>query len=154
MRYNLSNPDLAGEDPPASGQALGRTLRIASQAIGLVLILAGAYYALWVLAAGISIARDPGELAPALTAMTKTLNLEEAAVPAGESKIPIGRAVSSVVVLLWYLLSTLVALKLVGAGGRLALGVIAERREFLAAMKEFLVTLRAEGTEGQPRKPG
>jgi hypothetical protein len=153
MGSNLLNSDPAGGDGPAPSQTLGRALRIASQVIGLVLILAGAYYALWVLATGVSVVRDPGELTSALTALAKAVNLEEAAVPTGDGKVPIGRVVSGVLLLLWYLLSAWVALMLVRGGGQLVLGVVAERREFLAAMKEFLVTLRAEASEGQPRKP-
>jgi hypothetical protein len=153
MAQNRANPDGVEDDSTAPTQTLGRALRIASQVIGMILIVAGSYYALWVASAALSVAREPGDLTPALTALAKALNLEEAVVPSGESKVPIGRVVAGVLLLLWYLLSATVAIKLIGAGGRLVLGVIAERREFLAAMKEFLVTLRAEGTEGQPQKP-
>lgn len=40
--------------------------------------------------------------------------------------------------------------KVIGVGGQLALGVISERREFLQAMKEFLITARQQGTGSKP----
>jgi len=147
------NPDLADGERTTSAQELARTLRVAGQAIGLALVLIGAYYAWSVIATGLRFAHGSDELEPALEATARQLNLDKATVPAGEEKIPIGRAAAGILLAVWYLVSGWLAIKLVAVGGQLVLGLLAERREFLAAMKEFLVTLRKEGTEGQPRKP-
>jgi hypothetical protein len=153
MGYNIDYPDPSSGEGGLS-QPSGKVLRMIGQAVGLVLLLLGAFYGWSVLAATISALRDPAGLGPTLAAMATTLEMEGVTLPLGESKVPIGRTVAGVLLLLWYMLSAWVAMQLVNFGGRLVLGVIAERREFLAAMKEFLVTLRKEGSEGQHQKPG
>jgi hypothetical protein len=131
---------------PLAAQPFATTLRIVSQVIGLGLILAGSWYALSIIATAIKIARQPSESEPALVEMAKTLKLEGATAPMGEGDIAVDRSASVVALLLWYLLSALISVLLINAGGRLVLGVVSERREFLSAMKEFLVTLRSDGS--------
>jgi hypothetical protein len=145
--YDMSTTDPAVGGSAGPSQTVGWGLRIASQVIGLILILAGAYYALWLVVTAVSYARNPAEMATAVESMAAVLNLQEAAVPVGETKIHIGRTVGGVLLAMWYLLTGAIALGLVSGGGKLVLGVIGERREFLAAMKEFLVTFRTEGAQ-------
>jgi hypothetical protein len=153
LRQRLSGFD-EGRDSDGLGlsKPLGTVFRLTSQAAGLLLIILGAYYALHIVADGIQAARNPADLEPAVEGMVRTLELEKANVPVQDEKVPLGRPVAFVALLLWYGLCALVALKLVGAGGRLVLGIVSERREFLAAMKEFLVTMRTEGSDSQAKK--
>jgi hypothetical protein len=152
MKPNLAPHYPSGPDQAAPSDPFTRGLRIASQVTGLILVLAGAYYAVSILAAAIGFARNPGALEPALTAMAQTLNLTEATVSVGEDRVSLGRTVSAGFVLMWYLLSGWLAYLVMSAGGRLVLGVIGERREFLAAMREFLVSMRAQGAEQSSHK--
>jgi hypothetical protein len=148
----MYNPEFPAGDRTAPAPAIGRTLRIASQSIGLALVLIGAFYAWSVLAASLRFARGSEDLDTALEGMAQKVNLANATLPVGEEKVPIGRSAGAILLVLWYLVTGWLALKLVAVGGQLVLGLLAERREFLAAMKEFLVTLRAEGSAGGPRK--
>jgi hypothetical protein len=126
-------------------------VRIAARVVGVLIILAGGYYAILVLESGIRICRDPSEVATAVTAWNKLLKLEEATVAAGATKIAVGPSAASGMVYAWYFLTGSIALALIGAGGKLVLGSSAQREELLAALKELVQRLRPEDRPPTPR---
>jgi F0F1-type ATP synthase membrane subunit c/vacuolar-type H+-ATPase subunit K len=124
-------------DRPASAISAGNVMRIAGQVAGLVLIIAGGCYALLVVVAVLNIARDPSHMTTLLGTMAKAVGLEETTIVTGQNKIPIGRTVGCVLLIAWYQITAWIALKLVATGGQLVSNASAERREFLAAIKQM-----------------
>jgi hypothetical protein len=116
-------------------------IRVGGQLLGLVLILIGAYYAVLILGACIGVLRDPGQTSASVASMTKTIGLEGAEVPSGKNQIPIGKACAGVLLLLWYQVAAWISLKLMTIGGRM---VTSDRREFLSAMREFMLLTRIQ----------
>ena len=131
------------ENEPASREgSAAKGVRLGGQVFGLILIVVGAYYAVLILGACLSVLRDPGQTSSSVAAMTKTIGLDNAEVSSGKNQIPIGKASAAVLLLLWYQVAAWISLKLITIGGRMVLGVVSERREFLAAMKEFMISTR------------
>ncbi len=122
MSQGVYTPGVTYEDRAAGPSVATRGFHLFGQLIGILLIVAGAYYALSVVSAGIHIIRQPGDLANALEPFAKTMNLEKAIVTVGKNDIPIGRAAAGIFLLMWYLMTTIIALKVVTAGGQLIMG--------------------------------
>src|SRR5262249_32862831 len=123
------------------------------QVIGLLLILVGSYFALSAIVTALGIIRDPAGMGPTLESMAKALGIEQVEIPAGEGKIPVGRLGPASLLPGWHAVVAQISVVLIGAGGKLVAGVFLERREFLGAMKEFLITVRSEGISGRSGKP-
>jgi hypothetical protein len=134
---NLMQYELSEKRPSAVGG-----LRITGQILGGILILIGMYFSVLILIACVGVLRDPGQTGTSVAAMSKIIGMEGAQVTSGKDHVQIGRAVAGVLLLLWYVVASSIALKLIAVGGRMITGVAAERREFLAAMKEFIIFVR------------
>ena len=141
-----SDPFSRPEPGTEPDRPFGGILRVVAQVIGLGMILVGCWYGVGVLSDVVHFLRDPASMEGSILATAKLLGLEqiEVKVP-GSDAIPLGRTAGCIGVIVWQLLAGLLSLWLIAAGGRLVHGVINERREFLQAMREFLVTLRHEG---------
>jgi hypothetical protein len=137
------------EQTPAT-ITLGRAFRIITQAVGLGLIVVGVYYGVWILVNSIQFALDPARLEGRVAAMEKSLDLAGLKIPAGPNQVPVGRPVANVLLLAWYLVGAWICCKVIAVGGQLAMGVVSERREFLTAMKEFLITARQQSGADKP----
>lgn len=149
-RRRLFDPDATSHtDHVDAGISLSARLRLAAQVVGIVLILVGAWYVVVILMDVLATARDPAALQPTASAMAQTLNLQDAHALVGEAQVPLGRSVATVVLLVWYVVSGWLAFKLIGAGGQLVLGAMAERRDFLATMRELLVSARSAGASAE-----
>jgi hypothetical protein len=133
---------------------LGRRLRVVSQVLGLFLILVGAYFGIQVFLSVWRLLRSPADLEPALVGIMELLQMQHLAVPVGEEKVAVGRPVATGVLLLVHIVCAWIALAVLAAGGRLINGLVNERREFLAAMRAFLVTVREEGVTHKPKDAG
>jgi hypothetical protein len=137
------------EQTPAT-ITLGRAFRIITQAVGLGLIIVGVYYGVWILVNSIQFAIDPARLEGRVAAMEKSLDLAGLKIPAGQAQIPVGRPVANVLLLAWCLVGAWICCRVIAVGGQLAMGAISERREFLTAMKEFLITARQQSGVDKP----
>ncbi|MDX1965207.1 MAG: hypothetical protein SFX18_18830 [Pirellulales bacterium] len=120
-------------------------MRILVQVIGIALILIGCYLAISVCQTVLQIAFDPAAIEPAVTAMAKTLGVDNAQIKIDQETIRLGGLLGGTALFGWYFLGALLTITLVNAGARLVYGAHSERREMLAAMQEFLATVRQEG---------
>ena len=143
-RQNKAMPIMSEDDATEKTPSMESMLKLATQVLGLLLVLAGAYYVILILATGIRISRDPSELASSMDAWSKLLKLEGTTVQSGTSKIAIGPPAASAMVYLWYFLTGSIALSLIGAGAKLISGAMPEKEQFLAALKQFLQRFRNE----------
>jgi len=137
-------PIMSEDDSTETMPLIGSMLRLAIRALGILLVLAGAYYVILVLTAGIRISRDPTELATTVGAWSKLLKLEDATVQHGTSKIAIGPPAATAAVYLWYFLTGSIALSLIGAGAKLISAAMPQKERFFAALKEFVQRFRSE----------
>jgi hypothetical protein len=67
------NPDVADGERIAPAPDLDKTLRVVGQAIGLALVLVGAWYTWSVISTGMGFAQGSDELEPALEATARQL---------------------------------------------------------------------------------
>jgi hypothetical protein len=146
----MSFDDRFDRDQTPATITLARAFRIITQAVGLGLIVVGVYYGIWILVHSIQFAIDPARLEGRVAAMEKSLDLTGLKIPAGQDQIPVGRPVANVLLLAWYLVGAWICCKVIAVGGQLAMGAISERREFLTAMKEFLITARQQSGADKP----
>ncbi len=129
------------------GQALTHSLRVVGQLVGLALLLGGAYHAWSIAQFCLSCAQNPENLEEPVKQMSKVLALENGEVLVEGAHLRFGRILAGLSLIAWYGISAWIAVLLMGAGGKLVLGPISERREFLSAMREFLKALNREGNE-------
>jgi hypothetical protein len=115
------------------------TVRVSGQILGIVLTIVGAYFAVMILGSCIAVLRDPGQSSNSVTAMTKTIGLENAQVTSGKDQIPIGKVSAGVLLLLWYQVAAWISIRLMIVGGQM---VSSGRRELISAMKEFDILRR------------
>jgi hypothetical protein len=137
-------PFTSEDDSTEKAPTIESMMKVAIQVLGVLLVLAGAYYVILILGTGIRICRDPSELSTTVATWSKLLKLEDATVQPGTSKIAVGPAAATALIYFWYFLTGTIALSLIGAGGKLISGAMPEREQFLAALKEFLQRFRQE----------
>ncbi len=128
-------------------------LRWATRLLGFALIVIGLYGTINVFWAVGQAVRDPKTLVPAVASMVELMNFEALEFTINGEKLVLGRSAAVVVLLLWYVVWAWLALAVLGTGARLVFAVLKERREFLAAMKEFILAARLGGMSGGPTKP-
>jgi hypothetical protein len=128
------------EQETAKSEGLAtNSVRVGGQILGLVLTLIGAYFAIMILSSCIAVLRDPGQSANSVTAMTKTLGIENAQITSGKDQIPIGKISAGVMLLAWYQVAAWISIRLMVVGGQM---VSSGRRELIAAMREFDILRR------------
>ena len=137
MSNNLMEYDVKEKQQFASGK-----VRVGGQILGVILVLIGAYFAVLILIACVGVLRDPARTGMSVATMSKTIGLEGVQITSGKDQVPIGRAAAGLLLLAWYMVASSISLKLISIGGRMVTGLVAERKEFLAAMKEFLIWTR------------
>jgi hypothetical protein len=123
--------------PPEKLPTLGRLA-------GLGLILIGGFYICLILAAAIRIIWNPAVLTPALGAMTRALDLQDAAVTITQSKIPIGHMVACIGLILWYVITSSIALRLIVVGGQLTRQDKTAQRQMIGFMRDFAAAVRQQ----------
>ncbi len=130
---------------PSPASLIERCLRWGTQILGCALIVIGVYWAFHVFSVVLQAVRDPNSLQPAVTSMAQLIDAEQLVLTLGTEKIALGKPLAVAGLLPWYAIAAWIALAILTAGGKLVSAVSHERREFLAAMKEFLATTRPPG---------
>ena len=138
----MSNMSMMEEELAQQHQSRADKVRLGAQVFGAILVLIGTWFAVLILRSCIGVLEDPGQTATPVAAMSRVMGLEGVQIASGKDQIPIGRVAGEVLLVVWYLLASSIALKFVTIGGRMVMGVIAERREFLAATRELLAWTR------------
>jgi beta-lactamase regulating signal transducer with metallopeptidase domain len=111
---------------------------------GLILIVIGAGYICLVLSSAIRIIWNPNGLGPTLNGMAAALHLQDAAVMSGQAKIPIGHTVAFIALLLWYVLTSSIALKLIAVGNQLIAREKSDRMQMTGFMRDFAAAMRQQ----------
>jgi hypothetical protein len=135
---------MSEDDSTEKTPSLESMLKLAIQVLGILLVLAGAYYVILILTTGIRISRDPSELATTMDAWSNLLKLQDVTVQSGTSKIAVGPPAATAMIYLWYFLTGAIALSLIGAGGKLVSSAMPEKEQFLAALKQLFQKFRNE----------
>jgi hypothetical protein len=156
MHQRDYEPGAAEAATDSAGAGISRQievlLRWAAQLLGFLLILIGLYGVIHVFSAVGRAVRDPATLEPAVTSMAQLINSEALEITLDGRKLVLGRPVTMVALLLWYVVWGWLAIAMLSTGAKLVFAVMKERREHLAAMKELMITARQELTFREPAR--
>jgi hypothetical protein len=138
----MSNLSMMEDELGQRQQSHADRVRLGAQVFGAILVLIGTWFAVLILRSCIGVLEDPGKTATPVASMSRVMGLEGVQIPVGKDQIPIGRTAGEVLLLVWYILASSIALKFVTIGGRMVVSVIAERKEVLAITRELMAQTR------------
>lgn len=143
-----SSPLDNSPNPNETAQGLAQAFQILVLFVGLVFLLGGAYYAWGIANFCITSAQNPANLEAPISEMAKALSVENEILQVDGAKIPIGKVIGGVFLIIWYVITAWISLLLMTSGGKIILGPSLERRAFLSAMREYFISIQKE-KEGQ-----
>ncbi len=132
-----------------------KILPVLTQFLGLGILLAAVWYAFQCIENINHLTNTPGGSVPAIESLVKTLKLDENIVPEKPGNdiqvmtIHFSRVLALILLFAGNALTGMLCIALASAGGRMALGGLLEKREFLKAMRDFLGAMRAESERRQ-----
>lgn len=139
--FSLANPEADG--PTAIRRSLEPWLRIACQVIGIGMVLIGSYFLIVRFADVTRLIHSPEDLRSTVDGVGNLIHADRLDIPAKDRPpVPVGRILAFGFSLVLYIVCVWIAGLIVVTGAKLALGVVNERRELLAAMRELLMQAR------------
>jgi len=131
-------------NPNETAHGLAQALPILVQIIGLVFLLGGAYYAWGIANFCLNSAQNPANLEAPISDMAKSFSMENEILQVDGAKIPIGKVIGGVFLIIWYVITAWISLLLMTSGGKIILGHTLERQAFFGAMREFISSIQTE----------
>ena len=121
----LENPIL--ETDESSGD-FREIMYLVVQVIGVLIVIAGIYFAVNIFFKVIKIVDDPSVIAGRVAKLHQTMDIKDFAIETEHGSFPIGRVLSMLFYIFWYAILVQICVAVIKAGGYIASSGAAERR--------------------------
>ncbi|QDU60629.1 hypothetical protein Pan216_14760 [Planctomycetes bacterium Pan216] len=118
----MDDPMIETPDGLAKTQAsgvVGAFMRFVCQALGLLLIIIGTFFAIQVFTSVYGLVNKPEGMAGAVDQTAELIESEKLSVKIGADRVEAGRLAATMVLFVWYMLCAYIPLAIIAVGGRL-----------------------------------
>jgi len=137
----LENPVLQADE---SSSDFREIMYLVVQVIGVLIVIAGIYFAVNIFFKVIKIVDNPSIIAENVAQLHQTMDIQDFVIETEHSNFPIGRVLSMLFYIFWYAILVQICVAVIKAGGYIASSGAAEKKLERALSRAILKTGKAK----------